>query len=126
MEKETKSTKTYMFHYDLSFLPSHPEDWYGDFPVELTDEEFEELVQANKIWCQPEIKNQFSDLDGDDPFMHDYCPQILEKAIQALKDFATKNWSTQIVKELDQANIEAPDEAYEAANPEFFGVVFEN
>lgn len=71
---ETIKKKTYMFHYDLFFLPSDPDDWYGDYPVELTDDEFEELVQAIKIWTQPEIRNSVSDLDGDDSFMYRYCP----------------------------------------------------
>lgn len=117
---ETIKKKTYMFHYDLFFLPSDPDDWYGDYPVELTDDEFEELVQAIKIWTQPEIRNSVSDLDGDDPFMYRYCPRILEKADKALKDYALKNWSEQIISELDQANIDAPDEAYIASDPSFF------
>ena len=71
---ETIKKKTYMFHYDLFFLPSDPDDWYGDYPVELTDDEFEELVHAIKIWTQPEIRNSVSDLDGDDPFMYRYGP----------------------------------------------------
>ena len=110
------STKIYMFHYDLFFLVSSPEDWYGDFPVELTEKEFEELVEANKKWMHPEILKRASDCDGDDLFMHQYCPRILEKVKGALMDYALKNWSEQVISELDQANIVAPDEVYEANN----------
>lgn len=110
---DTLKTRTYMFRYDLFFLPCDPEDWYGVFPVDLTGEEFEELLEVYKEWSCPEVKKQASDLDGDDFFMKTYCPQILEKVKRSLKDYATKNWDEQVIAELNQANIDIPDEIYE-------------
>ncbi len=115
MEKETKSTKTYMFHYDLSYLPSGPEDWYGDFPVELTDEEFEELVQAYIKWNQPEIQEKEHPDADDEHVMFLFCPLIRDKVRIALEKFALKKWNAQIVSELGQADFYIPDIIYDGA-----------
>lgn len=40
--------KEYMFHVDLIHLETYYEDWYEEFPVLLTDEEFDELCNAQR------------------------------------------------------------------------------
>ena len=115
MEREEKprSTKTYMFHYDLIHLPSYMEDSYGDFPVELTEEEFEELVQAHIKWSQPEIQETIHPDADDEHVMFLFCPQIRDKVRIALEKFALKEWDAKIVSELDQADFYIPDEIWD-------------
>lgn len=123
MEKEEKpkSTKTYMFHYDMVHLSSYLEDGYGDFPVELTDEEFEELVQAYIKWSQPEIQETRHPDADDEHVMFLFCPKIRDKVRNALEKFALKEWNAQIVSELDQADFYIPDEIWDEARkrPEY-------
>ena len=56
--------KEYMFHVDLIHLETYYEDWYEEFPVLLTDEEFDELCNAQRKWMQTEEWiNRHSDSD---------------------------------------------------------------
>ena len=40
--------KEYLFHVDLIHLKTYYEDWYEDFPVLLTDEEFDEFAKPKR------------------------------------------------------------------------------
>lgn len=106
-------TKVYLFSVDLIHLETHYDDWYEEFPVLLTNEEFEELCKAQKKWMQTdEWKNRDSDAD-EEYFIKKYCPGIYPRVKTSLKDFAVSKYGEGIVKELYNADIYIPGEVWE-------------
>ena len=48
-DNRSMKAKEYMFHVDLIHLETYYEDWYEEFPVLLTDEEFDELCKTQRM-----------------------------------------------------------------------------
>lgn len=112
--------KQYFFHYDLIHLQDYPEDWYGDFPVLLSDEEYNELLETFKQWKKTDEYNDPIKHDDDEYFLHQYCLNIHKKVRAGLKEFVEKHWGENAFKDLDQADIILPDEIYYDTDPDFF------
>ena len=112
--KQSKmETKEYMFTVDLIHLETYYEDWYEEFPVSLTNEEFEELCNAQKKWMQTdEWKNRHCDAD-EEYFKKKYCPDIYPKVKTSLKNFAISKYGEGIIKELFNADIYIPEVVWE-------------
>lgn len=113
--------KEYIFHYDFNHISdiTDNDDWYGDFPVLLTEEEYNAMLETHKKWYKSEewIENKEQD---DEFFLHRYCPDVHKKVRAALNDYAIKNWRDEVVRELDQADFYMPDEIYYESDPEFY------
>ena len=114
--------KEYLFHYDLIHLSFHLDDWYGDFPVVLTTEEYDEMLDAHKQFYKSDKWHELRRFDNDDEyFLHNYCPSVHQKVRLALLEYAQKKWSKEVIQELDQAYFYLPDDIYYETDPEFFG-----
>ena len=87
-DNRSMKAKEYMFHVDLIHLETYYEDWYEEFPVLLTDEEFDELCKAQREWMQTEEWiNRHSDAD-EEYFIKKHCPNIYPKVKTSLEKFA--------------------------------------
>ena len=104
--------KEYMFHVDLIHLETYYEDWYEEFPVLLTGEEFDELCKAQRKWMQTEEWiNRHSDAD-EEYFIKKHCPNIYPKVKTSLEKFARNKYGEGIIKELYNADIYIPEEVW--------------
>ena len=113
--------KDYLFHYDLCHLHNEPEDWYGDFPVSLSDAEYAELLDEHKKWYKTKEWYEINQPDANDEyFIHRFCPQIHKKVRESFEQFARNHWENEITLQLDSADLFLPDEIYEDTDPEFF------
>lgn len=105
--------KEYMFIVDLIHLETEYEDWYEDFPVLLTDEEFDELCKAQKEWMQTEEWiNRHCDAD-EEYFIKKHCPNIYPKVKTSLVKFARSKYGEGIIKELFNADIYVPKDVWD-------------
>lgn len=97
--------KDFLFDIDLFHLPSDPEDWFFTLSVRLTAAEIDALLKAEKEWEQTdEWKNRQDDWDCE-WYMRKYCPDIMEKVRNTLKEYCENRYTKEVVNELDQANI---------------------
>ena len=112
--------KVYIFHYDFIHISciSDDDDWYGDFPVMLTKEDFDTMLSEYKKWYKSDEWHDSLKNDDDEYFLLHFCPVIHKKVRAALQQFAEQNWRKEVVDGLDQADIIMPDEIYHAVDPE--------
>ena len=104
--------KIYMFHVDLIHLKTDYEDWYEEFPVSLTDNEFHELCTAQNKWVRTdEWINRHCDADVE-YFLKKYCPIIYTKVKASLEKFCIDKYGKQIVEELYNADIYIPEKVW--------------
>ena len=112
-DNRSMKAKEYMFHVDLIHLETYYEDWYEEFPVLLTDEEFDELCKAQREWMQTEEWiNRHSDAD-EEYFIKKHCPNIYSKVKTSLEKFALSKYGEGIIKELFNADIYIPEEVWD-------------
>ena len=103
---------TYKFLIDTSSVAGGEfDDMYDDWDsisVELSDEEFSDLIKARKTWYS-ELKK--SDLvDDDEYFLHKYVPNIHQKIRKALYEQAPSIWGEKIMPKLHNVDIYLPDD----------------
>ena len=112
-DNRSMKAKEYMFHVDLIHLETYYEDWYEEFTVLLTDEEFDELCKAQRKWMQTEEWiNRHSDAD-EEYFIKKHCPNIYPKVKTSLEKFALSKYGEGIMKELFNADIYIPEEVWD-------------
>lgn len=118
MEKEP-----YIFHLETFWMvPPYDDDgdddnedsgWYREFPVLLTEEQFERMRKTHAEWLKTDDYKKLSDLDDESLYLMKCVPDIYEIVMEEIKKRVPIMWNEGIIPYIDQIGIFVPEEVWE-------------
>ena len=112
-------SKKYHFHFETFHLPSpYDDEWFQNFEMELTDEQFDRLCKAHRKWIDNENFIGRDCLQDDEYFIHRDLQDIWELLRTRINELAINIWGEGIREHLDQIDMYIPEEAWEVNCPE--------
>lgn len=105
------------FKIDTMHLSYPYSGYYEDFIVELSDDQFRRLCETlYKLKESKELYSQQPMTDDDEWWLHKYLPDVHKIVRDELEKRAPEIWDEGIMPQLFNADIYAPDEAWEFIN----------
>ena len=105
--------KTVNIMVDLSHLdgPYGSQDYMRPLPVQLTDDEFEQLRNAQHDWRQSESSVDTEDfpVTDDEYYLKLYVPDVFMKIRKELEIQAANLWGEEILSQLKAIDIYVPE-----------------
>ncbi len=107
-------SRFYYFHIEsLNLTYPYYEDWFHEFPMELTDNQFERLCKALKGWIENEGFFQRGAWEDDGSLIRRDLPDIWEQYEEELAERAPVIWDKGVNQYLHSVDLFLPEEAYE-------------
>ena len=86
-------TKNYHFHFESFHLPPpYDEDWFQEFEMELTDEQFDRICKAHRSWIDNEHFMERNCLLDDEFFIKRDLPDIWAMLRAKINELALQIW----------------------------------
>ena len=110
--------KLYHFHFESFHLPPpYDDEWFQEFEMELTDEQFERICKAHRSWIDNEHFKERDCLLDDEFFIKRDLPDIWAMLRAKINELALQLWGEGIREHLDQLDMYIPEEAWEINYP---------
>ena len=111
-------SKTYHFHFESFHLPPpYDEEWFQEFEMELTDEQFDRICKAHRSWIDNEHFRERDCLLDDEFFIKRDLPDIWAMLRAKINELALQIWGDGIREHLDNLDMYIPEEAWEVNCP---------
>lgn len=109
----------YDFKIDTGHLSPPYDEFYTDFPIELTEEQFERLCKVMRELLDNKIYySKMPATDDHEWWLHDYLPDIHQKIRIELESRAAQVWGEGILDQLFNVDIYVPDEVWDSIEEE--------
>ncbi len=109
----------YNFHLDIFRLgDAYYDDTWEDFPVDLSDDEFQVLCDAYSKWKETDHYQKRDCLDDDEYYLFHYVPLLHKKFRALITKYVIENCGEKYLANADQIDIYIPEEIYYAVDGE--------